>query len=194
MRKKSGTPDACRFSCKAVPTLSPLTPDVLIDATLRKRNFGLTMDDAPLVIGLGPGFVAGKDVHVVIETNRGHNLGRLIYEGTADPDTGIPGNIAGYDKQRVLRSPADGAFVSNSRLGDRVEQGQELAEVAGEAVISAVAGVLRGLIRPGIHVTKGMKVGDVDPRGDAGYLNTISDKARSISGSVIEAILNRFNK
>lgn len=172
----------------------PLKPDVLIDATMRKHNFGLTMDDATMVIALGPGFVAGKDVHVVIETNRGHNLGRLIFEGTADPDTGIPGNIAGYDKQRVLRSPAEGTFVSNVRLGDRVEQGQELAQVAGKAVTSAVSGVLRGLIRPGIRVSKGMKVGDVDPRGDITYLSTISDKARNISGSVSEAILNRFNQ
>ncbi|MBI4776879.1 MAG: EF2563 family selenium-dependent molybdenum hydroxylase system protein [Deltaproteobacteria bacterium] len=172
----------------------PFRPDVIIDATLRKHNFGLTMDDASMVIALGPGFTAGNDVHVVVETNRGHNLGRLIFEGTADPDTGVPGSIAGYDKERVLRSPAEGIFMSNVRLGDRVEQGQEVAEVAGKPVTSAVSGVLRGLIRPGIRVSKGMKVGDVDPRGDIGYLSTISDKARNISGSVTEAILNRFNQ
>ena len=176
---------ACRRAMK---------PLVIIDALLAKRNTGLSPDMAPLTIGLGPGFQAPTDAHLVIETNRGHNLGRLIYQGQAEADTGQPGDIAGYTLQRVLRSPAAGTFQALAALGEAVEQGQAVATVAGQEVKAAVGGVLRGLIRPGIWVEAGCKVGDVDPRGQREYLSTISEKARAVGGSVLEGILHRFNR
>ncbi len=175
------------------PDLRNLAFDVVVEATLRKRNVGLTREVAPLVIGLGPGFTAGRDVHVVVETNRGHNLGRLIYEGAAEPDTGIPGNIAGFTWERVLRSPAEGVLEAGIRLGDKVEKDQVVAHVAGLPVVAGVSGVVRGLIRPGIRVSDKAKVGDIDPRGEIGYLYSISDKSRAIAGSVLEAVLHHFN-
>lgn len=169
-------------------------PAVIVDALLAKRNTGLTRDMAPLTIGLGPGFIAPDEVHVAIETHRGHDLGRLIYQGTPRPNTGVPGDIAGYTHQRVLRAPAEGRFETDLQLGDRVEAGQTVATVAGQPVIAQVGGILRGLIRPGSQVTQGLKVGDVDPRGRVEYLHTISDKARALGGSVLEAILAHFNR
>ncbi|MCF8034740.1 MAG: EF2563 family selenium-dependent molybdenum hydroxylase system protein [Desulfarculaceae bacterium] len=171
-----------------------MKPVVIVDALLAKKNTGLAPDMAPLTIGLGPGFSAPQDAHLVIETNRGHNLGRLIYQGQAEPNTGQPGNIAGYTHQRVLRSPADGAFEALAELGQAVAQDETVARVAGQEIKVAVGGVLRGLIRPGTQVEKGWKVGDVDPRGQLEYLNTISEKARAIGGSVLEGILHQFNK
>ena len=147
----------------------------------------------PLVIALGPGHTAGRDAHFVIETNRGHNLGRLITDGAASPNTGVPGVIGGYSHERVFRSPADGVFEPKVRLGDLVEQGQTVAVVAGVEVPAGVSGVVRGLIRPDVRVTKGLKIGDVDPRGEKEYLTTISEKARAIGGSVLEAILRVYN-
>lgn len=172
---------------------SKLKPDVLVEATLSKRNTGLSRRDAHLVIALGPGFVAGPDAHFVVETNRGHNLGRLYERGSAEPNTGQPGNIAGRTWERVLRAPTDGLFESELSLGDRVAAGQEVAWVDQSPVRAQVAGILRGLLRPGVLVSKGLKVGDVDPRGDKSYLHTISDKARSLGGSVLEAILRVYN-
>jgi xanthine dehydrogenase accessory factor len=168
-------------------------PDLLIDATLAKRNLGISKADAPLVVALGPGFIAGKDCHVVIETNRGHDLGRLITEGMAEPDTGIPGDIAGYTKERVLRAPADGLFTTGKEIGDPVCKGEVIGRVGTAEVAAQIDGVLRGLIRPGSEVKKGLKIGDVDPRGIAGYCDTISEKARSLGGAVLEAILAEFN-
>lgn len=174
--------------------LPPLAPDVLVDATLAKRNLGVTMDMAPLVIGLGPGFTAGEDVHRVVETKRGHNLGRVIADGRAAPDTGIPGNIGGYAIERVLRSPSDGVFSTLVELGTLVAPGEVVAEVEGQAVRTEIAGMVRGLIRPGIPVSKGMKVGDVDPRGKDAFLDTISDKALAVAGGVLEAVLHVCNR
>ena len=168
-------------------------PDLLIDATLAKRNLGITKADAPLVVALGPGFIAGKDCHVVIETNRGHDLGRLISDGTAEPNTGIPGDIAGYTKERVLRAPADGLFTTGKEIGDPVRKGEVIGRVGTAEATAQIDGVLRGLIRPGSAVSKGLKIGDVDPRGIAGYCDTISEKARSLGGAVLEAILAEFN-
>jgi xanthine dehydrogenase accessory factor len=170
-----------------------LSPAVIVEATLSKRNTGNSIHDAPLVIALGPGHVAGRDAHMVIETNRGHNLGRIITEGAADPDTGIPGDIAGYTVERVLRSPAEGLFEAAASLGDFVEKGQTVAWVSGHPVVAGVGGIVRGLIRPGAKVSPRMKLGDIDPRGRSEYLNTISDKARAIAGSVLEAILRKYN-
>ena len=169
-------------------------PDVLIDAIIAKRNTGTAMSDAPLVIGLGIGFEAGKDVHVVIETNRGHNLGRVIRKGIAEADTGHPGIIAGYGKERVFRSPKDGVFHAVRSIGDMVKPGDVVAMVDGEPVKVAIPGIIRGLLRDGTPVTKGMKAGDVDPRGNEEYCETVSDKGRAIAGGVLEAILSFYNK
>lgn len=175
-------------------TRNYLNPDILIDAIMAKKNLGTKMDDAPLVIGLGPGFHAGKDVHIVIETNRGHNLGRMILRGEAEPDTGIPGDIGGYTVERLLRTMKKGVFHTDKTIGDRVHKGTVVAVVDDYPVIAKISGVLRGLLRDGVEVKKGMKVGDVDPRGKRENCFTISDKARAIGGGVLEAILYWFNK
>lgn len=175
-------------------SIKEMRPDVVIDAILAKKNLGTRLEDAPLVIGLGPGFKAGRDVHRVIETRRGHNLGRVLKTGQAEKNTGIPGNIEGYTTERVLRAPVSGVFEARKRLGDLVKQGDVIAVVGGEKVTAKISGVLRGLIRNGVDVSVGMKTGDIDPRGIVDYCNTISDKARSIGGAVLEAILERFNR
>jgi xanthine dehydrogenase accessory factor len=168
-------------------------PDVFIDATLAKRNLGTTLADATLVVAMGPGFVAGEDCHVVIETNRGHDLGRLIYAGAAEANTGIPGNIGGYTKERVLRAPTDGLFTSERRIGDPVRKGEVIGRVGSVEVAAQIDGILRGLIRPGIAAKKGLKIGDVDPRGEATYCATVSEKTRALGGAVLEAILAAYN-
>ena len=170
-----------------------LKPDVLIDATIAKRNLGTRISDAPLVIGLGFGFQAGKDVHVVVETYRGHYLGSCIYEGEAEADTGIPGEIAGVSFERVIRAPEDGCFLTVKGIGDYVQAGDIVAKVDGTPVKAMITGIIRGLLRDGMKVYKGMKAGDIDPRGIRDYCYTISDKARAIAGGVLEAILARFN-
>jgi len=166
-----------------------LRPHVLVDATMAKRNIGTSMEDAPIVIGLGPGFVAGVDVHAVVETMRGHDLGRVIMRGSALPDTGVPGPILGYAEERVLRAPRAGRFRGLLCIGDRVETGQVVAEVEGEPICAEISGVLRGLLYDGLPVREGQKVGDVDPRGVRENCFTISDKARAVGGGVLEAIL-----
>jgi len=170
-----------------------IMPHVLVDAILAKRNTGTYKGDASLVIGLGPGFWAGRDVDIVIETNRGHHLGRVIYEGPAQPDTSVPGDIAGVGAQRVLRAPRDGTFHPVKKIGDMVESGEVVAWVEREPMKTAIDGVIRGLLREGVEVHKGFKAGDVDPRGDREHCFTISDKARAIGGAVLEAILAHFN-
>ena len=169
-----------------------LKPPILVDAILAKRNTGTRLEDASLVIGLGPGFRAGKDVHLVVETNRGHNLGRVIEDGEAEPDTGVPGEIGGYTWERVLRAPAAGSFRAKRQIGDAVRKGEPVAEVEGVGVEAPIAGVLRGILRDGLFVPQGMKVGDIDPRGVLAHCFTISDKARAIGGGVLEAILMRY--
>lgn len=173
--------------------LDRLQPDVVIDAILAKKNLGTHIQEAPLVIGLGPGFIAGQDVHLVIETHRGHQLGRLVTSGSAAPNTGIPGPIGGYTEERVLRAPCDGQFKAECSIGDRVKKGDRIGTVAAEAVPAKIDGVLRGLIRSASVVRRGLKIGDIDPRGHVDYCYTISDKARAISGSVLEAILRVYN-
>jgi xanthine dehydrogenase accessory factor len=170
-----------------------LRPDVVIDAIMAKKNLGTQTNDASLVIGLGAGFTAGRDVHIVVETNRGHDLGRVILKGTAEPDTGIPGNIGGYTVERVLRTMKKGIFHPQKSIGDRVSKGTVVAVVDDFPVIAKISGMVRGLIREGVQVRKGMKVGDIDPRGRREFCFTISDKARSIGGGVLEAILYWFN-
>jgi len=171
-----------------------LKPDVVVDAIIAKQNLGTQVHDAPLVIGLGPGFMAGKDVHIVIETNRGHHLGKMILNGTAEPDTGIPGEIGGYTMERVLRTMKKGIFHPQKSIGDRVDRGSVVAVVDDFPVIAKISGVLRGLLREGVEVKKGMKVGDVDPRSKKESCFTISDKARAIGGGVLEAVLYKFNQ
>jgi len=174
--------------------IKKLSPIVLVDAILAKRNLGTKIDQAPLVIGLGPGFTAGEDVEVVIETERGHKLGRVLYQGQAAPDTGIPGEVGGESKRRLLRAPAEGKIIPLRKIEDLVKEGEVIAEVEGIPLKAEISGVLRGLIYPQSWVTKGMKIGDIDPRGIKEYCFTVSDKARSIGGAVLEAICAYLNK
>lgn len=169
--------------------LKKLKPQILIDATLAKKNLGTNKNDAPLVIGLGPGFRAPDDVDRVIETMRGHYLGSVITSGAAQANTGVPGNIGGQTIKRVLRSPAAGIFVSQKNITDTVQSGDVVATVNGQPVTAETDGVIRGLIREGTTVTKGVKVGDIDPRGNVEYCCTVSEKSRAIGGAVLEAIL-----
>jgi xanthine dehydrogenase accessory factor len=170
-------------------TAVELKPLVLVDAIMAKRNLGTRRSDAPAVIALGPGFCAGDDAHVVIETQRGHNLGRIIWKGAAESDTGIPGAVLGHSCDRVLRAPGDGVVQWHARIGDLVEGGDLLAHVGEQIVRAPFAGALRGAIRDGLHVPAGLKIGDVDPRGDSAACFTISDKARAIAGSTLQAAL-----
>lgn len=170
-------------------TIPQWHPDVVVDAILAKRNVGTRITDAPTVIGLGPGFVAGVDVHAVVETKRGHYLGRVILEGSAAPDTGVPGEIMGYSSERVLRAPRSGVFVGSRHIGEQIRAREAVAEVDAEPVIAQIDGVLRGLLADNRAVIEGMKVGDVDPRGIREHCFTISDKALAIGGGVLEAIL-----
>ncbi|WP_242850557.1 selenium-dependent molybdenum cofactor biosynthesis protein YqeB [Clostridium lundense] len=165
--------------------------DILIDATLRKKNVDMNVNMAPFTIGVGPGFYASKDVHIVIETKRGHNLGRIIYEGEAEKNTGIPGAIMSYTIERVLRSPAFGIVKSKLNIGDYVKKGDVIGSVAGIDFKAEIDGVLRGLIMNGVYVQKGLKIGDIDPRENREYCYSISDKGRAIAGGVLEAILWR---
>lgn len=169
-----------------------LTPDVVIDAIIAKTNLGTLITDARLVIALGPGFVAGIDAHLTVETNRGHDLGRVFSEGATSPNTGVPGAVGGESTRRVLRAPQDGVLRSDFAIGASVVAGQEVAKVGNAPARAHLNGILRGLIRPGSQVHRGMKVGDVDPRGDASYCLTVSDKARALGGAVLEAILMTF--
>lgn len=171
-----------------------LGPQVVIDAIIAKKNLGTTKADAPLVIGLGPGFCAGEDVHCVIETNRGHHLGRVIETGPAQADTGVPGTILGVSSERVLRAPCDGLFTAACAIGDLVTKDQVLGHVDQMPVIASIDGMVRGLIRNQTRVPVKCKIGDIDPRGAAASFNTISEKARAVGGSVLEAILNRYNR
>ncbi len=174
-------------------SIEKIHPAVIVDAILAKRNLGTNLDEASLVIGLGPGFVAGRDVHMVIETNRGHHLGRIITEGQADPNTGVPGTIGGYSSKRVLRAPQKGVFHAKKAIGEAVKAGDVVGTVGNAEVVAEIDGVLRGLIRPDTKVKSGLKLGDIDPRGIVEYCSTISDKARAISGSVLEAVLRVHN-
>jgi xanthine dehydrogenase accessory factor len=166
-----------------------LNPAVIIDAIMAKRNTGTAITDAPLVIALGPGFTAGVDCHVVVETNRGHRLGRTIYAGGAEPDTGQPGAVGGKTTERILRAPETDVVEGMVTIGERVVKGQLVAKVGHHAVHASTAGVLRGMVRSGTRISRGVKIGDVDPRADASHCGIISDKALAIAGGVLEAIL-----
>ena len=182
-------------------SIALLKPDVVVDAIIAKKNLGTTIDMAPLVIGVGPGFTAGKDVHLVIESMRGHNLARIITDGMAQPNTGVPGNIAGFTSERVIHAPAAGYIHDVRKIGDIVQKGDEIARIYPDKgsydnklseyvpVNATITGIIRGLIREGYYFKEGFKIADIDPReGELSNCFTISDKARSIAGSVLEAV------
>lgn len=170
--------------------IGALEPDAVVDAILAKRNLGTSMDMAPVVVGVGPGFTAGIDCHAAVETKRGHYLGRAIYQGSPIANTGVPGVIAGVGADRVLRAPADGPFECVRAIGDAVSAGEVVGRVAGEPMVATIDGVLRGLIAPGVRVVRGMKSGDIDPRGERAFCDTVSDKASAVGGGVLEAIMH----
>jgi xanthine dehydrogenase accessory factor len=170
-------------------TLSELRPEVLIDAILAKRNLGTKITQAPLVIGMGPGFSAGQDVHRVVETKRGHTLGRVIETGAAKANTGIPGNIDGYTVERVYWAETKGVFYTNLNIGDTVAAGDVLGTVNDVPIATSISGIVRGLLRDGTPVVRKTKLGDVDPRGRIAYCGEVSDKALAIGGGVLEAIM-----
>jgi xanthine dehydrogenase accessory factor len=173
--------------CNLLENMQPLA---LVDGILAKKNLGTNREMAQIVIGLGPGFTAGVDVDAVVETKRGHHLGRVIYEGQAASNTGEPGSINGFTTERVIYSPTQGKIEVLKDIGSLVESGTILAYVNGEEVIAKISGKVRGMIQNGSDVFAGMKIADVDPRGIEASCNTISDKARAVAGGVLEAILH----
>jgi len=171
-----------------------LKPFAVVDAIMAKRNLHTRREDAPVVVGLGPGFEAGRDVHAVIETKRGHTLGRVIWNGAALPNTGIPGDVKGFGAERVIRAPGPGIFKGMRSIGEHVEKG-DIVAYAGEApVLASISGMLRGLLHDGVPVEKGLKSGDVDPRDNRESCWIISDKALAIGGGVLEAILSAIHQ
>lgn len=171
-------------------SVSQLDADLLVDAIMAKRNTGTNRGMAPLVLAIGPGFTAPDDVHGVVETKRGHFLGRLITSGSAIPNTGVPGMEMGYTTERLLRAPADGHVEPRRNIGDHVEPGDEVAIVSGKPVIAEIPGVLRGLLHPTVTATKGLKIGDIDPRDEPSHCFTITDKALAIAGGVLEGVMS----
>lgn len=167
-----------------------LRPDGVVDAILAKRNLGTRITDAPAVVGVGPGFTAGVDCHAVVETMRGHTLGRVYYTGSALPNTNVPGLIGGYAGERVLRAPADGMFHQALDIGAEVRPGDPAGYVDGLPMVCTIGGVLRGILPDGTPVHKGMKAGDVDPRCVREHCYTASDKALAVGGGVLEALLH----
>jgi xanthine dehydrogenase accessory factor len=166
---------------------SELRPLLLVDAVMAKRNLGTGIGDAPAVVALGPGFVAGRDVHAAVETSRGHRLGRVIWSGSAAPDTGVPGEIGGFTTERLLRAPAAGVFHGAREIGDAVVAGDVIGSVGDVPVHAQIDGILRGLLYPGLEVTAGFKLGDIDPRASRKHCFEVSDKALAIAGGVLEA-------
>lgn len=185
--------DSGRVTVLVDPELAVLpafAPDVLVDARMLKAPPDLGMEAAALVIGLGPGFTAGENCHAVVETMRGHTLGRVIWEGSALENTGIPDSVGGQQGERVLRAPADGEVAGRARICDHLEEGDLVAVVVGEEVRAPFKGVLRGLVHDGVQVSKGMKIGDLDPRDEESYCRLISDKSLAVGGGVLEAVLS----
>jgi xanthine dehydrogenase accessory factor len=169
--------------------IDEIKPEIIIDAIIAKKNLGTNINDAKIVIALGPGFVSGVDCHCVVETKRGHYLGKTIYSGSAIPNTGVPGNIAGYTKERIIRSTDHGKISPVANIGDYVQKGDIVAYVNETPILAEINGIVRGMLQKDIEVFKGMKSGDIDPRCEKNHCFTISDKARSIGGGVLEAIL-----
>jgi xanthine dehydrogenase accessory factor len=172
---------------------STLNPEVVVDAIMAKRNLGTRISDAPLVIGLGPGFKAGKDVHMVVETNDSQNLGKVIIKGEAEKNTGTPIPIEGLTSERVLHAPKNGLFQTDKNIGDTVAVGEEIVSVAGEPLKAEIGGVIRALLHSGTKVVKGTKLGEIDPSGDREAGFAIRAKMRTIAEGVLAAILMRYN-
>ena len=170
-----------------------IRPDVIVDAIMAKQNSSTRLSHARLVIGVGPGFTAGVNAHAVVESNRGHHLGRVIWDGQAEANTGVPAAVWGLTNERVLRVPRPGRFVALRDIGDVVKIGESIGQVNGDPIRAQISGLIRGLLPDGIEVWRGMKAGDIDPRGQREYCYSISDKARAISGGVLEAILHSLN-
>ena len=166
-------------------------PDILIDGIMAKRNTGTCMSDAPVVIGIGPGFTAGRDCGYVIETQRGPSLGQVIREGSAIPNTGIPGEIAGYTIERLIKASAFGAVEPKVQIGGLVKKGDTVAVTGGVPVYAQMSGIVRGMLQEGVHVQKGLKIGDIDARTKKEYCYTISDKARRIGRGAMEAAFGK---
>ena len=173
--------------------IKELRPDVVVDSIIAKKNLGTSIEDAPIVIGVGPGFEAKVDCHLVVETKRGHYLGKVIEEGSAIPNTGVPGNIGGYTRERIIRASSNGKIKPLVAIGDFVKKGDIVAYIDGIEVLAEIDGIVRGMLQEGIEVFKGMKSGDIDPRCEKDHCFTISDKARSIGGGVLEAIMYMSN-
>lgn len=169
--------------------IDSIKPLVLVDSIIAKENLGMTKALAPITIGVGPGFEAGVDVDLVVESKRGHFLGKVIHKGKAEDNTSIPGDVMGFREERIIRAESNGIIKSFYNIGDRVEVGDQVCEINGIKIIAKISGILRGMIKDGIYVSKGLKIGDIDPRGIEEYAYTISDKARSIGGGVLEAIM-----
>jgi len=171
--------------------LEMIRPAVLVDARMKKRSPETDIDVAPMVIGIGPGFIAGENCHAVIETKRGHKLGRVIWTGKPQEDTGVPEGIANHHSERVLRAPTDGVLKTSAEIGDRLDEGQVVGRIEDFQVVAPFQGVLRGILPSGIVVSKGLKIGDVDPREEVSNCYLVSDKSLAIGGGVLEAILSR---
>ncbi|MCR5760920.1 MAG: EF2563 family selenium-dependent molybdenum hydroxylase system protein [Sphaerochaetaceae bacterium] len=189
--------EACNGSVAVVcdpdaTAIETIKPAVVVDAILAKKNLGTTKDMADFVVALGPGFTAGVDCHAVVETKRGHNLGRVIYSGSAEPNTGVPGIIGGYGIERVMKSPAEGIFRSVARIGDIVAPDAVIAYVGETPVVTTIGGKVRGMLMDGLRVPVGFKVADVDPRGKETDHTSCSDKAMAIAGGVLEAVLHHL--
>ncbi len=173
--------------------INELHPAVIVDARMRKQRAEVIGSAGMLIIGLGPGFEAGANCHAVVETNRGHTLGRVYWQGAPEADTGLPDTVLERHAERVLRAPAAGLVEPHAQIGDILEAGQPVASVAGEILVAAFRGVLRGLIHPTVNAAAGMKIGDLDPRADPRLCRLVSDKSLAIGGAVLEAILSRAN-
>lgn len=174
-------PEAC--------ILRKVRPAAVVDGILAKRNLGTTMDMAPVTVALGPGFTARKDVHAVIETKRGHTLGRVIRSGSALPNTGIPGVVGGFGKERVIHAPVGGSIHILRDIGSKVEKGDSIACIDGTAISAPISGIVRGMLREGFPAPQGIKMADIDPRPDTDW-HTVSDKALAVAGGVLEALLS----
>ena len=170
-------------------SIEGLKPLVLIDARMFKQNFDTRIDQAPIVGTLGPGFRAGQDCHFVVETNRGHQLGRVIYQGSAEPNTGQPAPVKGETIRRTLYAPRNGLFQALVEIGETVKEGATVGQIEGTPLVCEIPGTVRGILRSGLHVRKGTKITDIDPRGQASFCHTISDKSHAVAGGVLEGIL-----
>jgi xanthine dehydrogenase accessory factor len=168
-----------------------LEPDVLVDARLLKQSMEWVLKSKPLLIGLGPGFNVDLNCHAGVETKRGPSLGRVIRQGSTEPDSGIPEKVNGFVEERVLRAAEGGVFIAKVKIGSLVTKGQEIASVGSEPILAAFNGVVRGMLADGIRVKAGTKVGDLDPRLDAALVKSVSDKSLAVGGGVLEAILSR---